>query len=348
MTAKLLKQTKITILLCLNAVVVLIVGVMIVGAINMNGGIGFKVVAERSDVVDTVVEQLSLIDPVSDKLDAPLPAEEEADKNTSSGVGDKLGTAAVGNNASSSAPVIDYGTGGSDSSGGSGGGAVPRGELWSEQAITIYQTADFDICVGDGLGDLGEMYWQTGDASVIAGFATGARTWLGYDNAKCKYPVIVGTGTTTITAGTFDGSRRDTLTVTVIAPPIEQWKRDVLSLVNAERQKAGLGALAWGSTCEGAANVRAREIMSVYSHTRSDGSAWSTTCPIPASGGMSGENLNAGNAAVSPSTVVASWMNSPEHRSNILNPNFTHVSVGFIFDPNSPYKTYWSQYFTTY
>ena len=63
---------------------------------------------------------------------------------------------------------------------------------------------------------------------------------------------------------------------------------------------------------------------------------------------MSGENLNASNAAVSPETVVASWMGSAEHRANILNPDFKYLSVGFVFDPNSTYKTYWSQYFTTY
>ncbi len=350
MTAKLLRQTKITILLCVNAVVVLIVGIMIVGAINANGGVGFRVVAERDDVVDTVVEQLNLIDPVSEKIDAPVAVDSGAGNAIGGNGGDKLGLGVTGNASANSAPKVEYVT---DSSTASSGGInqsepVPDGELWNETAITIFQTADFDICVGGGLSDLGEMYWQTSDASVIAGFASSARTWLGYDSATCKYPVIAGTGTTTITAGTFDGRRRDKITVTVIAPPIEQWKRDVLNLVNAERSKAGLAALSWGTTCEGAANIRAQEIMSVYSHQRPDGSTWATTCPIPATGGMSGENLNAGNAAVSPETVVAAWMNSPDHRANILNPNFTNVSVGFVFDPNSPYKTYWSQYFTTY
>ncbi len=192
------------------------------------------------------------------------------------------------------------------------------------------------------------MYWQTSNPAVIKGFSSSARTWLGYSAETCRYPVIVGTGTTTITAGTYDGRRHDSITVTVIAPPVEQWKRDVLALVNQERAKNGLSALAWGSTCEGAANTRAREIMTSYSHTRPDGSSWSTTCPIPTSGGKSGENLNAGNAAVSPQTVVASWMASPDHRKNILDPDFKYLSVGFVFDPNSAHKTYWSQYFTTY
>lgn len=332
MTAKLLRQTKMTILLSLNAVAILIVGVMIFSAINLNGGIEFQVVAERNDVVNGHLEELGLIDPVNDELDAPVVS-----------VGGNTVTLPTNNSGSASSSNTSTSTGS-----GISGGSVPSGELWSEDSITIYQTANFDICVGGGLSGLGDMYWQSSNPLVIAGFYNTARTWLGYSAETCRYPSIVGTGTTTITAGTYDGKRHDKLTVTVIAPPVEQWKRDVLTLVNKERAKQGLSALSWGTTCEGAANTRAKELMQSYSHTRPDGSSWSTACPIPQTGGMSGENLNAGNAAVSPETVVASWMNSPEHRANILNKDFKYLSVGFVFDPNSQYKTYWSQIFSTY
>ena len=332
MTGKLLRQTKMTILLSLNAVAILIVGVMIFSAINLNGGIEFHVVQERSDVIAGQLEILGLLDPVTDELAAPVVV-----------VGGNTTTLPSGGSGSGY-----YSTGGSGSSGGISQEPVSSNQLWREDAITIYQTADFDICVGGGLTNLGDMYWQSSNQSVISGFYNSARTWLGYDASVCRYPVIVGTGTTVITAGTYDGQRYDKLTVTVIAPPVEQWKRDVLALVNKERAKAGLNALSWGSTCEGAANTRAREIMTSYSHTRPDGSSWSTTCPIPSTGGISGENLNAGNAAVSPETVVASWMNSPEHRANILNPSFKYLAVGFVYDVSSQYKTYWSQYFSDY
>lgn len=333
MTAKLLRQTKVAILLSLNAVAILIVGVMIFSAINLNGGIEFQVVREHSDVISGQLEELGLLAPVTDELTSPVVI-----------VGGMATTLPSGSGSSGS-----YVTGSaSSSSGGISSAAVPSGQLWNEDAITIYQTADFDICVGGGLTNLGDMYWQSSNQSVISGFYNSARTWLGYNSSTCRYPAIVGTGTTVITAGTYDGARHDKITVTVIAPPIEQWKKDVLALVNQERAKAGLAALSWGSTCENAANIRAREIMTAYSHTRPDGSSWSTTCPIPSSGGASGENLNAGNAAVSPETVVASWMNSPEHRANILNPTFTKMAVGFVFDPSTQYKTYWSQYFSTY
>ena len=134
----------------------------------------------------------------------------------------------------------------------------------------------------------------------------------------------------------------------MVEVPVEQWKTEVLTLVNAERKKAGLESLSWGTTCEGAAETRAQEIMQSYSHTRPDGTEWLTACPIPTTGGYAGENLAMGSTTVSPPTVVAAWMNSKDHRENILNPNYTKLSVGFIFDPNTVYKTYWSQFFATY
>lgn len=336
--ARLMRQTKMMILLSLNAVVILIVGVMIFSAISLNGGLELKVVAERSDVIAGGLEELGLVAPGTETLDPPAVVIDP------SGNGGSTGDNSGGGSGSSSGTAVGDGS----SSGGAADGQVGSSELWSQEAITIYQTADFDICVNSNLSGLGEMYWQTSNPSVIKGFSSSARTWLGYSAETCRYPVIVGTGTTVITAGTYDGRRHDKLTVTVIAPPVEQWKRDVLALVNQERAKNGLAALAWGSTCEGAANLRAREIMTSYSHTRPNGSSWSTSCPIPSTGGKSGENLNAGNAAVSPKTVVASWMASPDHRKNILDPDFKYLSVGFVFDPNSAHKTYWSQYFTTY
>lgn len=330
--ARMMHQTKLMVLLSLNAVAVIIVGVMIFSAINLNGGIGLKVVDEYTDVVSGNLEQLELLTAGLDELKPP--------------------TISVTTGGQTTTFVPSEGSMGSgqyvSSSGQNTSGSVGSGKLWSEKAITMYQTADFDICVGAGLGNLGEMYWQSSNTAVISKFYNSARTWLGFTADRCRYPVIVGTGTTVITAGTYDGTRYDKLTVTVIAPPIEQWKHDVLTLVNQERAKQGVAPLAWGGSCEAASALRAKEIMTSYSHTRPDGSSWSTACPVPSSGGKSGENLNAGNAAVSPETVVASWMGSADHRRNILDPDFKYLTVGFIFDPNSTHKTYWSQYFTTY
>ena len=337
MTAAMLKHTRTTILLSLNAVAILIAGILIANAIGLNKDIDFNVVGERTDVVDETEAGVDLIDPV-------LTVEEgQSDTPSSSGNSTTNPSTSGGNSSGASGETATPGMGGDTSS-----GSVPAGELWNNTSLTIYQTADIDICIDNSLSGLDSMYWQTSNTSVIASFYNEARSRLGYSSEKCRYPKIAGVGTTTITAGTYDGTRRDSLTVTVIAPPVEQWKRDVLTLVNKERAKAGVPALKWGSTCEAAATTRAREIKTTYSHTRPNGTSWSTACPIPSTGGASGENLAAGNTAVSPSTVVAQWMASPEHRKNILSKQFTKLSVGFEFDAKATHRTYWSQIFSTY
>ncbi len=315
MASRMLRQTRAKIILSLNAIILLIVGILIGSAIGLNNGIEFHVVSEKSDVTDINAEAVALLDAAS--------SDSTSDSSSTNYITISAQNA-IGND------------------------PVPSGELWNESAITIYQSADVDLCVSGSLSGLGKMYWRSSESSVISGFYSSARTWLGYDKDNCRFPIISGAGTTTITAGTYDGSRYDTLTVTVTAVPVEQWKREVLDLVNVERSKAGLSTLSWGTTCESAANTRAKEIMEEYSHTRPDGSEWNTACPLVDQNSWSGENLAAGNSAVSPKTVVDAWMASEKHRENILNPNFTNLAVGFIFDPQSEYGTYWSQYFSNY
>ena len=313
------KQTKMTILLSINAVAILVAGVLVAGAVFFKGGMNFRVVDERSDDNGGEVAAPELID-ADTGAGANLTAEQlayQTSVHTPNGV--------------SSAPV-------------------PAGELWAEKSIKIYESADYDICVGGELSDLGEMYWQTSDTSVISGFFSGARTWLGYSDDTCRFPIIVGTGTTTITAGTYDGTRRDSIEVIVEEIPKIKWEYEILSLVNQERVRNGLSKLTWGETCTNAAEIRAEELVQLYSHTRPDGSSWSTACDNPNgnSGSVEGENLAAGSLAVSPETTVAAWMNSEKHRENILNPDYTKLAVGFYFDPNSQYKTHWSQYFSNF
>lgn len=313
-----LKQTRITVLLSLNAIAILVSGILIASAIGFNTGGHFTVVDEKSDEVAGGDDGSTLIESAAD-IDG-----------------------VIGENQDEETQVVSSVTGNSFDS-----GSVSGSNLWNLKAITIYRTANIDLCVNDSVKNLGEMYWQTSNSNVIKGFYAEARIRLGYDNARCKYPAVVGNGTTTITAGTMDGLKRDSLTVTVIDPPVEEWKKEVLKLVNEERAKYDLEPLEWGNTCATAAQTRAVESMEVYAHQRPDGSPWDTVCK-PEAGGAAGENLAAGNTAVSPETVVQTWMNSTSHRANILSDKFTKLAVGFVFDPDSQYKTYWSQFFSNY
>lgn len=120
----------------------------------------------------------------------------------------------------------------------------------------------------------------------------------------------------------------------------------VLDLTNAERQKAGLPALALSDSLANSARA--------YSRVLAASGCFAHTCgPVPdlvdrdAAAGYAGwsavgENIAAGYP--SPEAVVAGWMASPGHRANILSPEYTEIGIG-VADGAAPYETYWAQEF---
>ncbi|PZG19858.1 hypothetical protein C1I95_10710 [Micromonospora craterilacus] len=116
----------------------------------------------------------------------------------------------------------------------------------------------------------------------------------------------------------------------------------VVELANAERAKAGCGALSVDEKLMTAAQRHSQDQADNrnMSHTGSDGSdpgeridrvgyVWRTY----------GENV-AWNQKT-PAAVMDAWMNSPGHRANILNCAFTEIGVG-VASSNGPY---WTQVF---
>lgn len=121
------------------------------------------------------------------------------------------------------------------------------------------------------------------------------------------------------------------------------YARQVVELVNKEREKAGLNALTIDTKLEEAALIRAKEIEKSFSHTRPNGSNFST---VLTENGISfrgaGENIAWGQST--PEIVMNGWMNSPGHRANILNAKFTKIGVGYYVGANG--RKYWTQIFT--
>jgi hypothetical protein len=117
----------------------------------------------------------------------------------------------------------------------------------------------------------------------------------------------------------------------------------VLNIVNAERAKYGLAPLSWDpvNLAPGAA-LRAQEISVYFDHTRPNGTSCFTVVTNP---GALGENIAAGQR--SPEEVMVDWMNSPGHRSNILNAGFTKLGVGYYYNAQAPYRYYWVQMFSS-
>lgn len=117
----------------------------------------------------------------------------------------------------------------------------------------------------------------------------------------------------------------------------------VVELVNQERTKAGLNAVTLDQNIASAALVRAKEIETSFSHTRPNGSKFSTALTeqgVTFKG--AGENIAWGQK--SPEAVMQAWMNSEGHRANILNKNFTKIGVGYY--QNAAGRNSWTQLFT--
>lgn len=118
---------------------------------------------------------------------------------------------------------------------------------------------------------------------------------------------------------------------------------EVLRLVNIERANANLAPLGTSNALNQAAQVRANELIQLFAHERPDGrSIWTVLDECGISRRTSGENIAVGQTT--PAQVVEGWMNSPGHRANILNANFTQLGVGYA-KTNTGYKHHWAQMF---
>ena len=116
----------------------------------------------------------------------------------------------------------------------------------------------------------------------------------------------------------------------------------VAALVNAERAKYGLSALTVDTKVQQAALVRAKETAQSFSHTRPNGSSFSTALTeAGVSYRTAGENIAYGQTT--PQQVMNAWMNSSGHRANILNANYTTIGVGYTVINGT---AYWAQLFT--
>ena len=121
----------------------------------------------------------------------------------------------------------------------------------------------------------------------------------------------------------------------------EAYEAEVIRLVNAERAKQGLSALSRNDGAVNVSRVRAKEIVTSFSHTRPDGrSCFTAASDLGVAYKTAGENIAYGYST--PAQVVNGWMNSEGHRKNILSKSFSKIGVGCY---SSGGVLYWSQFF---
>jgi serralysin len=124
----------------------------------------------------------------------------------------------------------------------------------------------------------------------------------------------------------------------------------VLELTNEFRAQNGLSALKLNEELNAAALGHSADMANqdYFAHIGKNGSEpWDRAKIVGYEARTMGENIAAGYTT--PEAVVEGWKNSPGHRKNMLNSNFTELGVGYFYLANDTgsvnYNTYWTQLF---
>lgn len=121
-----------------------------------------------------------------------------------------------------------------------------------------------------------------------------------------------------------------------------EFEQQVVELTNAERTKNGLTPLKADQELSRVAREKSNNMAEVgyFDHNSPTyGSPFDMMQDYGINYRAAGENIAKGQRT--PEEVVNAWMNSPGHRENILNGNFTHIGVGYVEQGN-----HWTQMFT--
>ena len=122
---------------------------------------------------------------------------------------------------------------------------------------------------------------------------------------------------------------------------VTSYEQEVIRLVNEIRAENGLKALTYDWELSRVARYKSQDMKdnNYFSHTSP---VYGTPFQMIKNFGLTyrsaGENIAKGYST--PQAVVNGWMNSSDHRANILNANYTHIGVGYVAGGN-----YWTQMF---
>jgi uncharacterized protein YkwD len=134
------------------------------------------------------------------------------------------------------------------------------------------------------------------------------------------------------------------------AAPPPDFVQQVLSLTNQFRTANGVAPLRLNLELDSAALAHSQD-MALQDYFDHNGISGSTPISRMNQAGYSalyyGENIAAGYDT--PQEVVQGWINSPEHRANLLNVSFTDVGIGYYYLIDDTginnYYSYWTQNF---
>ncbi|RDI43113.1 CAP domain-containing protein [Falsibacillus pallidus] len=122
---------------------------------------------------------------------------------------------------------------------------------------------------------------------------------------------------------------------------LSAYEQQVVDLTNKERTQRGLSPLKVDTALSKMARDKSADMQknNYFDHqSPTYGSPFDMMKKYGISYQSAGENIAMGQQT--PQEVVNAWMNSQGHRENILNPNYTHIGVGYVENGH-----YWTQEF---
>lgn len=128
---------------------------------------------------------------------------------------------------------------------------------------------------------------------------------------------------------------------TTTTSSLSAYEKQVVTLVNQERAKAGLKPLTIDNTLSKSARAKSQDMHDKHYFDHQSptyGSPFDQMKKFGITYKSAGENIAMGQRT--PQEVMNAWMNSSGHRANILNASYTHIGVGYVAD-----GAYWTQQF---
>ena len=161
---------------------------------------------------------------------------------------------------------------------------------------------------------------------------------------------------------TSSGAPPPTSTFTATTPPTAtpfpgcspsgnaDFESTLLTLINSERESQGLPAYDQQSQLQAAAQIHSTDMACTgfTSHVGSDGSSKEDRVSAQGYSGIAvGENiLGIGDTSSgAPQLALSYWMASAQNQANILHDEYTDIGIGYIYEPSSPFGSYFTAVF---
>jgi uncharacterized YkwD family protein/spore coat assembly protein SafA len=193
-----------------------------------------------------------------------------------------------------------------------------RGLAAATLAVTMLSTSAFalshTVASGDTMWKLAVKY-QMGTSEIISA------------NPQIANPNLIYPG--------------QVLTIPTLSTTVSAYEAEVIRLVNDIRTQNGLKALTTNWELSRVARYKSQDMLDkkYFSHTSPTyGSPFDMIKAFGLTYRAAGENIAYGYST--PTKVVDGWMNSPGHKANILNKNYTQIGVGYVANGH-----YWTQMF---